>query len=66
MLIGTIDFYHFMLFSLILILPGDHKVKSKPLHFIISHTFQLIGVEFDLILRQFKLNILIPLLSEVQ
>ena len=29
MLIGTIDFYHFVPLSLILILPGGHKVNAK-------------------------------------
>ena len=30
MLIGTIDFYHFMPFSLTLTLPGGNKVSAKP------------------------------------
>ena len=29
MLIGMIDFYHFIPLSLILTLPGDHKVSAK-------------------------------------
>ena len=29
MLIGTIDFNHFTLFSLILTVPGGHKVSAK-------------------------------------
>ena len=29
MLIGTVDFYHFNLLSLTLMLPGDHKVNAK-------------------------------------
>ena len=29
MLLGTVDFYHFILFSLTLTLPGGHKVSAK-------------------------------------
>ena len=29
MLIGTIDFYHFILLSLILNMPGDYKINAK-------------------------------------
>ena len=37
MLIGTFDFYHFVLLSLALTLPGGHKVSAKQicwLHFL--------------------------------
>ena len=54
MLIGTIEFYYFI--------PLLHK--AKPVVFIFSHTFQLISMKFDWLLKQFKMNILI-LLSEI-
>ena len=46
MLIGTIDFYHFIPLSLILTLPGSHKVsKAKPFGFIFSHALNNAFVE---------------------
>ena len=54
-LIGTIDFYHFMSFSLTLTLLGGRK--AKPIGFIFSNTFRLIRVKFDVVMKQFKLNI---------
>ena len=60
MLIGAIDFSHFIPLSQTLTLAWGHKVcKAKPLGFIFSHTFQLIRIKFDVVLKQFKLNILI-------
>ena len=53
--IGTIDFYHFISFSLTLILLGGRK--AKPIGFIFSNTFHLIRVKFDVVMKQFKLNI---------
>ena len=44
-------------------LQGQHK--AKPLSFILSYTFQLIRMKTDLVLKQFKLNILILFLSEI-
>ena len=63
MLIGTIDLYHFIPLLLTLALPG--QCKAKPLGFIFSHTFHLIRMKFDLLLKQFKLNIQILFLSEI-
>ena len=59
-LIDTIDFSHFMPLSLTLTLAGGHKVSAKqnPHGFIFIHTCQLM-------LKKFKLNILILLLSEI-
>ena len=39
--------------------------KAKPVGFIFSVSFQMIRVKFDEGLKQFKLNILILLLSEI-
>ena len=60
MLIGTTDFYHFMPLSLTMTLPGVHKVsaKQKSICFIFSHTFHLIKMKFDVVMTQFKTNIL--------
>ena len=42
---------------------GEHK--TKPLGFICLDIFQLVRLTFDEKLKQLKLNILIPLLSEI-
>ena len=42
-----------------------HQCKVKLLDFIFSHTFQLIRLKFDLVLKQFKLHILILLLIQI-
>ena len=39
--------------------------KAKPVDFIFSHTFHLIRMNFDVMLKQFKLNVLLILLSEI-
>ena len=44
-------------------LQSQHKVK--PLGFIFSHTFQMIRIKFDKVLKQFQLSILILHLSEI-
>ena len=41
------------------------QCKAKPVGFIISHNFQLIVMEYDMVLRQFKVNTLTPFLSEI-
>ena len=65
MFIGTIDFYHFIPLLLTLNLAGVHKISWKQnLLASFSRTLQLIRMKFDLVLKQFKLNILIPLLSD--
>ena len=74
--ISTNDFYHFIPLSVAFALPGGggggggSQGQRKPnlLGFIFSHTFQLIRIKFDMALKQlkqFKLNIPIPLLSEI-
>ena len=66
MLICRIDFYHFIPLSLTLTFPGRHKGhNAKPIGFIFLHTFQLIRIIFDMVLKLFKLNILILFSSEV-
>ena len=39
--------------------------KSNLLAFIFSHTFHLIRMEFDIVMKQFKCNILRPHLSKI-
>ena len=68
MLVGTIDFYHFMPLSLTFTLAEGCKVSSKPnllaFDFIFSHTLQLIWMKFGVV-KQFKLNILRLLYKEI-
>ena len=60
MLVGTIDFYYFVPFSMTLALSGGHKVSTKQrISSIFSPTFELIKVELDAVLKLFKKNILI-------
>ena len=63
--IGNIDFYHFRPVSLTL--PGGHKVSPKQnlLASFFFHTFQLMRMNFDVVMEQFKLNILRLLLSKL-
>ena len=65
--IGTNDFNHFIPLSLTLIFTGESQGqhKAKPIGFIFSQTFQLIRMKFNVVLKQFKQNILILLLSEI-
>ena len=67
MLIGTINFYHFILFSLTLTMPGGSQGqrKVKLTGFIFSHTIHLIRMKFDIVIKQLKLNILRLLLSKI-
>ena len=64
---GTIDFYHFSPFSLTLTLLCSHKIrqKEKPVGLIFSLTFHLVRMEFDVMIKQFKLNIMRLFLSEI-
>ena len=66
MFIGTIDFYRFIKLSLTLTLVG-HKASADQhlLSSFVPHTFELIEMMFDTVLKQFKLNILIRRLSEI-
>ena len=65
--IGTIDFYHFIstFTDLGHCCRSQGQCKAKPLGFIFSHTFQLIRRKFDILLKQFKLKILMLFMSEI-
>ena len=63
MLIGTIDFFHLILHSVTLAMPWGHKVSIKQNLF--SHTFHLIRMKFDVVMKHFKLNILRLLLTKM-
>ena len=64
--IPTIDFYHLMPLSMTLTVPGSHKVSAEQnLLASFCHTFQLIRIEFDMVMKQFKLKIVILVLSEI-
>ena len=67
MLISTIDFYHFMPLSLTLTLAGGSQGqrKVKPRGFTFSHAIPLHRMKFDIVLKQFKVNILALLLSKI-
>ena len=59
MLVGTIDFYHCIPLSLTLTWPRGHKVSTNQnLGFIFFAHFSLIRMKFDVVMKQFKLNIL--------
>ena len=62
-LIGTIDFHHFVPLSLTLTLPWGHKVSVKP-NLNLLHTFHLIRMKFD-VMRHYKLIILTLLLNKI-
>ena len=47
-------------------LARGHKVSRKPVGPSFSHTFQLIGMIFNVMLKRFKLNIVIVILSMVK
>ena len=55
-----LEFYHFVLLSLALtLLWGSYgQCEAKHIGFIFLHTFQLIKMEFDEMIKQFNLNIL--------
>ena len=67
MLMVAIHFYHFiplfLYFDRALWSQGQHK--AKPVGFIFSRIFRLIRMKFDVLMKQFKLNILRLLLSKV-
>ena len=67
MLIGSIDFYHFMPLLLTLTLGRglQRQRKAKLVGFIVSNIFQLIRVELDTVFKQLNVNILRLLLTEV-
>ena len=52
MVVGTIDFYHFIPLSLILTLAGDQKVSAKQdILASFSDTLQLVKVNFEAVLK---------------
>ena len=63
MFVSTIDFNHFIPLPVTLTLDSgsQDQHKPKPVAFIFLHTFLLIKMKFDMVLKQFKLNILIIL-----
>ena len=66
MLIGTINFFHFIPLSVTLAFAWGHEVnqtKTCYLHFL-AH-FELIRMKSGMVLKQFKLEILILFLSEI-
>ena len=66
--IGTIDFYHLYKYQFhwpLLWLGSQDQLKAKPVWFIIFLTSPLIMMKFNVVLKQFKLNILTLLLSEI-
>ena len=69
MLIGTIDFYDFYHFitltDLDLVWGSQVWHEVKPTGFIFSHTFHLSRMKFDVVMKQFKLNIVRLLLSRI-
>ena len=58
MLIGTMRFYYFIQFFTDFDLVWGHNVSVQQNLFIFSHTFHLISMKFDVVMKQFKLNIL--------
>ena len=64
MLISTIGLYHCALLSVTMTLAEGHKVYRKPVGFIFSPASQLILITLDMVLKYFKLNILMLLESE--
>ena len=57
-LIGATVFCHFIPLLQIMTLPGGHMVSAKQnlFGFIFSHTFHLITMKFHVVMKQFKLN----------
>ena len=60
MLIDTINSYQFFstFTDLDLAWGSQAQRKAKPISFILSHTFHLIRMKFDVMMKQFKLNVL--------
>ena len=66
LLIGTIYFYHFIPHLVSLALPGVTRyVQCKIFCFIFARTYHLIRMKFDVMLKQFKWNVLILLFSNI-
>ena len=65
-LVGIIVCCHLMPLSLTFILVEGHKVRANHIIFdSVSDTFQLNRMEFNMVLEQFKLNILILLFDQL-
>ena len=66
MLGDSIDFYHFVPLSVALTLARGCGVNRRQnLLASFSRLFQLVRIKFDVVMRQFKLIILILLLGEI-
>ena len=67
MVIGTIEFYNLIPLSVTLALARglQGQRKGKFIDFIFSLTFPLFSMKWDVVLKQFMLNILIRFLSEI-
>ena len=65
MLIDTIHFYHFIPISVTCTLAGDHKVSAKQTLWATLHTFEVIRMKCNVVIKQFKLNILTVPFSEI-
>ena len=59
----SIIVYH--LIPLLWTLGSQDQRKANPVSFIFSHTFHLIRMKFDVVMEQFKLNMLRLLLSKI-
>ena len=66
-LTDNLDFYHLMPFLLTLTLfwGSQGQCKATFLGFIFLHAFQVIRVEFGVVLKLFKLNVLVVHMSEI-
>ena len=65
-LVGTIDLYHLIPLTMTVNLAGVTRSEQSllaPIHF--WHTFQVVRMKFGMVLKQFKLNILMLFLSEI-
>ena len=67
MLIGTIDFFDVVTISVTMTFGwgSQSQCKAKPADLILLHMFQVTSRKFYVVFKQFKINILIPLLSEI-
>ena len=57
--------FHFMFTDLDLTFGSQGQHEAKPVSFIFSHTFHLIKLKFDVVIKQFMLNIVKVLLSKI-
>ena len=60
MVIGILPFYTDLYYTW-----GSRQSKAKPIAFIFLHTFHLIRMKFDVLMKQYKLNIIRLLLNKI-